>query len=100
MKFTKHHNRVARKNLLKARNSELIRDQNLSGKSDKQVVHQSKSKKSSWSLQSILNNLSLYFPGETTKIHTRKRTHPPKKSAKLNTSAVTKPTKTTMAAKK
>jgi hypothetical protein len=99
LKFTKHHNHVARKNLLKARNAKLAGGQGSTGKEVKRVVRLIEPKKSSWSFSSLLKNVTSYFTGETTKTETKKRpkrTHPKKKSAKSSTTAAA----TTTAAKK
>jgi large subunit ribosomal protein L29e len=95
LKFTKHHNHVARKNLRKARKVKLAGGEGSSGKVAKRVVRQVEPKKSSWSLSTLLQNVASYFTGETPKTETKKRakrTHSTKKSAKSTT--------TTTAAKK
>ena len=93
LKFTKHHNHVARKNLFKSRQVKLA----AAGSSSKKVVNrgpprQTEAKKSSWSLSSLLSNVTSYFTGETTTTETKKRpkrTHPTKKSTKSATNTVT-----------
>ena len=105
MKFTKHHNRVARKNLLKARKAKVAGGESTASKVVKRVARIVEQKKSSWSLSSLLNNVTSYFTGETPQTATKKRTkrvHPSKKSAKPTTTAAaaTKTTTTTTAAKK
>jgi len=90
LKFTKHHNRVARKNLLKARKAKIAGGTSSSGKVVKRIARQVEPKKSSWSLSSLLQNVTSYFTGETTKAETKKRpkrTHTSKKSAKLHAAA-------------
>nr|AFK37864.1 unknown [Lotus japonicus] len=64
LKFTKHHNRVARKNLLKARQAKLAGESG-AGKVVKRVARQVEPKKSSWSFSSLLQNVTSYFTGET-----------------------------------
>ena len=107
MKFTKHHNRVARKNLLKVRKAKLTGNQGAAtDKIVKRAVRQVEPKKASWSLSSLLQNVTAYFTGETTTKPTKKRpqrNHPKKKATKSATSAAaaaTKPATTTTAAKK
>jgi len=103
LKFTKHHNHVARKNLRKARKAKLAGGEGTSGKVVKRVARQIEPKKSPWSLASLLKNVTAYFTGET-KADTKKRakrTHPKKKkSVKTPTTTATKPTTTTTAVKK
>ena len=85
LKFTKHHNHVARKNLRKARKVKLASGAASSGKVVKRTPRQIDSTKSSWSLKSLLKNVTSYFTGETTTPATQKRakrSHPKKKSAK------------------
>ncbi|CAF2633658.1 unnamed protein product [Rotaria sp. Silwood2] len=89
LKFTKHHNHVARKNLLKARKAKLASGDTSSGKVVKRITRQTEPTKTSWSIKSLLNNISSYFTGETTKPATRKRTHPKKKSTKSTKSTTT-----------
>ncbi|CAF2063595.1 unnamed protein product [Rotaria magnacalcarata] len=99
LKFTKHHNHVARKNLLKVRKAKIASGSASAGKVVKRVARQVEVKKSSWSLASLLKNVAKYFPGESTSALTKKRTkrtHPKKKSVKLATTAKA----TTTAAKK
>jgi len=103
LKFTKHHNHVARKNLLKVRKAKLAGGEGSAGKVVKRVDRQTEPKKSSWTLSSLLQNVTSYFTGETTKTTTKKRakrTHPSKKSAKSTTTAATTKPTTTTAAKK
>ena len=104
LKFTKHHNHVARKNLLKARKVKLAGKDGSAGKAAKRPTRQTETKKSTWSLSSILKNVTSYFTGETVKTATKKRParkHPSKKSAKAHAStAAAKATTTTTAAKK
>jgi hypothetical protein len=97
LKFTKRHNRVARKNLLKVRTAKLAAPQ---GSSPSKVVkrgppRQVEAKKTSWSLSSLLKNVTSYFTGETEKTEQKKRpkrTHTSKKSAKAAAAATaTKP---------
>ncbi|CAF0802505.1 unnamed protein product [Adineta steineri] len=98
LKFTKHHNRVARKNLLKARKVKIAGGQSTAGKVVKRVARVVEPKKSSWSLSSLLNNVTAYFTGETTKTEVKKRqkrTHTSKKSAKLHAAAAAAATSTT-----
>ncbi|CAF1180449.1 unnamed protein product [Rotaria sordida] len=99
LKFTKHHNRVARKNLLKTRKAKLASGEVSSDKGVKRPARQIEPTKASWSLSSLLQNISSYFTGETTKPVSRKRAkrvHPKKKSTKSATTTTT----TTTAAKK
>ena len=99
LKFTKHHNHVARKNLLKARKAKLASGEVSAGKVQKKVARQTVSKKTTWSLASLVKNITSYFTGESTKSVTKKRTkrtHPKKKAAKPATTAKT----TTTTAKK
>jgi len=97
LKFTKRHNRVARKNLLKVLKAKLAGAEGSSSKTvQRGPARQTETKKSTWSLSSLLKNVSAYFTGETTKTEIKKRpkrTHPSKKSTKSATSATT--TKTT-----
>ncbi|CAF1094452.1 unnamed protein product [Rotaria sordida] len=93
LKFTKHHNHVARKNLLKSRKAKLA---GVEGSTNKVVIRgparQTEPKKSTWSLSSVLKNITTYFTGETVvkPIKKRsKRTHPSKKSTKSATSTTT-----------
>ena len=93
LKFTKHHNHVARKNLVKARKVKLASAEGSSGKVVKRAVRQTQSIEPSWSLASLLKKLTTYFPGETIKAATRKRTkrtHPKKKLAKSSTTTAAK----------
>ena len=97
LKFTKHHNHVARKNLLKARKAKIASGQGSSSKVVKRAVRPAVPT-TSWSLESLLKKISSYFSGETATTQVRKRTkrtHPKKKSGKPTTT-----TKTTTAAKK
>jgi len=99
LKFTKHHNHVARKNLLKARKAKLAGGESSTGKVVKRVVRQTaEPKKTVWTLSSLLKNVTSYFTGETTQTATKKRvkrTHTSKKSAKsTTTAAATKPATT------
>lgn len=106
MKFTKHHNRVARKNLLKVRKAKLTGGQGATDKTVKRAVRQVEPKKASWSLSSLLQNVTAYFTGESTAKPAKKRpqrNHPKKKATKSATTAAaaaTKPAATTTAAKK
>ena len=91
MKFTKKHNSVARKKLFKVRQAKLAGGQAQENKAVKRdQVRQTEQKKSSWSLGSLLKNITSYFTGETTAQPVRKRTkrtHPKKKSGKTATAA-------------
>ena len=86
LKFTKKHNRVARKNLLKIRKAKLAGTASSASKGAKRTpIRQNEPKKSAWSLSSLLKNVTSYFTGETGQTETRKRpkrTHPPKKSTR------------------
>ena len=100
MKFTKKHNRVARKNLLKVRKA---KEAGATGSANKAIkrgpARQTEVKKSSWSLSSLLKNVTAYFTGETTKTVAKKRVkrvHPIKKSTKASAAAA--PAKTAAAA--
>jgi len=97
LKFTKHHNHVARKNLLKARKAKAASSGSTTDKVVQRVARQTETKKSSWSLSSILQNVTSYFTGETAKPQTKKRpqrNHPKKKSAKTHAATTTAPTAT------
>jgi len=73
LKFTKRHNRVARKNLLKVRTAKLAGPQGSSTKDIKRgPPRQVEVKKSSWSLSSLLKNVTSYFTGETTEAQIKK----------------------------
>jgi len=91
LKFTKHHNRVARKNLVKARKAKLAGgNASGAGKVAKRAARPVNSKQTSWSLSSLLKNVTAYFTGESTQAQTKKRTkrvHPKKKSTKPTTTA-------------
>ncbi|CAF1014785.1 unnamed protein product [Rotaria sp. Silwood1] len=98
LKFTKHHNHVARKNLRKVRKAKLASGDATSSKGIKRIARQVVPTKTSWSLTSLLQNISSYFTGETTKPVSQKRAkrrHPNKKSSKSTTT-----TTATTAAKK
>ncbi|CAF2043820.1 unnamed protein product [Rotaria magnacalcarata] len=89
LKFTKHHNHVARKNLLKSRTAKLAAAQSSTSKVvQRGPPRQTEQKTSTWSLSTLLKNITTYFSGETitkpTKKHA-KRTHPQKKSATSTT---------------
>jgi hypothetical protein len=91
LKFTKHHNHVARKNLLKSRKAKLAGGDTSASKEIKRgPPRQPEPKKSTWSLSSLLKNVTSYFTGETTaKPQAKKRpqrTHSSKKSTKSATS--------------
>ncbi|UJR30264.1 hypothetical protein I4U23_017802 [Adineta vaga] len=104
LKFTKHHNHVARKNLRKALRVKLAgaAAAGSAGKVAKRPIRPvAPTQKSTWSLSSILKNVTSYFTGETQKTVTKKRPvrkHPSKKSTKAP--AQQKTTTTTAAAKK
>ena len=94
MKFTKHHNHVARKNLVKSRKAKLAGVDTSANKDLKRgPARQTEPKKSTWSLSSLLKNVTSYFTGETTtNTQTKKRvkrTHTSKKSTKSATSTAT-----------
>jgi len=98
LKFTKRHNRVARKNLLKVRKAKIAGGQGSTGKVFKRVTREIAPKQASWTLSSILKNVTAYFTGETTTKQTKKRakrTHSTKKAAKSTTTAAAKTTTTT-----
>ncbi|CAF2449410.1 unnamed protein product [Rotaria sp. Silwood2] len=87
LKFTKHHNHVARKNLLKSRKVKLA---SAEGSKSKVFVRgparQIEQKPSVWSISSLLKNITTYFTGETTAQPTKKRTkrvHPKKNLSNL-----------------
>lgn len=88
MKFTKHHNHVARKNLLKIRKAKIASGQGSAGKAQKQVARQTTTKGQTWSLASLVKTVTNYFSGESAKPVPKKRTkrtHPKKKAAKQAT---------------
>ena len=81
---------MARKNLLKARKAKLAGKTGAGDKAVKRPARQTETKKSSWSLSSLLTNITSYFTGEDTKTAAKKRpkrTHPAKKSAKSTPAA-------------
>lgn len=85
LKFTKHHNHVARKNLRKSRQKKLAGTDQSLGKVVKRAVTRLTTPTSPWSLNSLLSNVKSYFTGETSKNEARKRTkrtHSKKKSIK------------------
>ena len=107
LKFTKHHNHVARKNLRKARKVKLAGgDASAAGKVVKRPVRQPQpTQKSSWSLSSLLKNVTSYFTGETAapakKRAVRKHTSKKSKTHAATTKTTTTTAKpTTVAAKK
>ena len=103
MKFTKHHNHVARKNLRKARKVKLAGGASSGNKEVKRVTRQVEPKKSAWSLSSLLKNVTSYFTGESEQTQAKKRPqrkHPSKKSAKSTSTTATTAATTTTAAKK
>jgi hypothetical protein len=101
LKFTKKHNSVARKKLLKIRTAKLAGAGSAAAKAAKRApVKQTELKKSSWSLGSLLKNVTAYFTGETIVAPIRKRvkrTHTSKKALRAKAAAATaaKPVKTT-----
>ena len=86
LKFTKHHNHVARKNLVKSRKAKLADAAATSGKVVKRTtVRRVETKPTSWSFDLLAKNMKKYFPGETTALPAKKRTkrtHPKKKAVK------------------
>lgn len=93
LKFTKKHNSVARKKLLKVRTAKLSGVAPSATKAVKRApVKQTEVKKSSWSLGSLLKNVTAYFTGETTVAPVRKRvkrTHTSKKTLRAKAAAAT-----------
>lgn len=91
LKFTKHHNHVARKNLLKSRKAKLAATGSPSKSPKRLALRQTTPQKSSWSLTSLLKNVTSYFTGESPAATSPKkrpvRKHPSKKSKKTATSA-------------
>jgi hypothetical protein len=105
LKFTKKHNRVARKNMLKVRKVKL----SAAGKGKTSLITKVKRMiapripeqiKTTWSLSSILKNVTSYFTGETSAHDQgarKKRRSPAKKKEVADT---TKTTPTVSATKK
>ncbi|CAF4814130.1 unnamed protein product, partial [Rotaria sp. Silwood1] len=90
LKFTKHHNHVARKNLRKSRKAKLASAEGSTSKTVRRgPARQTEQKTSVWSLSSVLKNITTYFTGETTVQPTKKRTHSKRKSTKSATSSTT-----------
>ena len=86
LKFTKHHNHVARKNLRKSLKVKLASAEGSTSKVvQRRPARQTEQKPLSWSLSSLLNKITHYFSGETKVQPIRKRakrSHPKKKSTK------------------
>ncbi|CAF1194400.1 unnamed protein product [Adineta ricciae] len=101
LKFTKHHNHVARKNLRKSRKAKLASTTTSDGSPSKAMRRTTPIKttpqKSSWSLSSLLKNVTSYFTGETTSPTQQKkravRKHPSKNSKSTTTSTTASPAK-------
>ncbi len=104
LKFTKHHNHVARKNLVKSRKVKLaaaVADGSPSKGAKRGPPRQTSPKKSSWSLSSLVKNVTSYFTGETTTTtETNKRPKRTHSSKISDTNTVTKPTTTAATGKK
>ncbi|UJR16265.1 hypothetical protein I4U23_003172 [Adineta vaga] len=102
LKFTKHHNHVARKNLRKSLKAKLTATSSTSSPNKslrRATPTKTTPQKSSWTLSSLLKNVTSYFTGETTTTTAQQKKRPVRKHpSKTSMKAAT--TTTTTAAKK
>jgi len=101
LKFTKKHNRVARKNLVKTHKTKMAaagKDTSLVAKVKRMITpRQLVQQKTTWSLSSLLSNVTSYFTGETAqvKVDRKKRRAGDKKPAADTAKTSTTPASTT-----